>query len=804
MLFILTLREFKTFVEFREPFSLKMVTTFFVLFALYHNLPLRPMNKDVLFHIGFIILLLTLSLGGCYKDPDTTPRLKVTPALVDFEDDTSNTFTIKNIGHQNLNYLIESNSNWIKRLSPNNGELKCNTDFELTVEIDRTKLKAGHNETTLQIKHNGEFVSGGEITLKAFRAVKPSLSLTENDLSELKINTVKATASVIDLGSSNIKEHGYIWSTQPNSLTINSNNSFSNQLGTRTNLGIFETRLTNLKINTTYYIRAYAINEEGIGYSSEVEFKTPDTKFPTAIRLSKTSITEDNSLNALIGTLSTIDPDLSDTHTYTLVSGGTDFNINGDNLQASKSFDFETQNRYTIRIKTEDNKGGTFEQDFTITILDANDNPTQIRLNKSSILENNSLNAVIGNLSTTDQDAGDTHTYTLVSGRADFNINGNNLQASKSFNFETQSSYNIRIRTEDSKGSTFEQGFTITILDANDNPTQITLSKTSIPENNSLNAVIGSLSSTDQDAGDTHTYTLVSGGTDFNINGNNLQASKSFDFETQNSYTIRIRTEDSKGSAFEQNFTITIIDVDEKSFITKWQTTRNNESITIPTVGSGYNYEIDWGDGSRETGKTGNASHTYTTPGIYTVKIAGNFPRIYFNNSSPSAGDNSTKIITIEQWGNIVWASMESAFQGCSNLAGQAKDRPNLSRVTDMGFMFHEATTFNQDIGNWNVANVTNMRRMFSGARAFNQNIGRWNVANVTDMRSMFLGASTFNQDIGGWNVTNVTSMALMFSSARAFNQNIGRWKVANVTNMQSMFRDARAFNQNIGGWNVY
>ena len=37
-------------------------------------------------------------------------------------------------------------------------------------------------------------------------------------------------------------------------------------------------------------------------------------------------------------------------------------------------------------------------------------------------------------------------------------------------------------------------------------------------------------------------------------------------------------------------------------FITKWQTTTDNESITIPTTGTGYNYSVDWGDGSEDTG----------------------------------------------------------------------------------------------------------------------------------------------------------------------------------------------------------
>ena len=78
-----------------------------------------------------------------------------------------------------------------------------------------------------------------------------------------------------------------------------------------------------------------------------------------------------------------------------------------------------------------------------------------------------------------------------------------------------------------------------------------------------------------------------------------------------------------------------------------------------------------------------------------------------------------------------------------------------------MNEMFEKATTFNQDIGEWNVSNVTNMSSMFKGARSFNQDIRRWNVSNVTTMSWMFDNARTFNQDIGGWDVSNVTTTTI-------------------------------------------
>lgn len=288
-------------------------------------------------------------------------------------------------------------------------------------------------------------------------------------------------------------------------------------------------------------------------------------------------------------------------------------------------------------------------------------------------------------------------------------------------------------------------------------------------------------------------YTETDGG------GTSYEAGNIINFADFPSYPITLYIYDGSGTcASEESFqlTLTTPNLPAGAFVTTWETTIANETITIPTlVGGIYNYSVDWGDGTTTTGETGDATHTYTNPGTYYISITGTFPRIYFNNN----GDRE-KILTIEQWGANPWTSMDDAFYGCTNLniTNPSIDNPDLAGVTSLSGMFRNNTSFNGDITNWDVSTITNMSRLFYGSSAFNQDISNWNVSNVINMASMFFNAGVFNQDIGNWDVRNVTNMGTMFSGATIFNQDIGNWNTSSVTNLNRMFTGASNFNQDI------
>ncbi|GAA0716142.1 hypothetical protein GCM10009430_11530 [Aquimarina litoralis] len=238
-------------------------------------------------------------------------------------------------------------------------------------------------------------------------------------------------------------------------------------------------------------------------------------------------------------------------------------------------------------------------------------------------------------------------------------------------------------------------------------------------------------------------------------------------------------------------------------FTSIWDTTQEGTSadneITIPTnPGFTYNYIVDWGDGSTDTNITGDITHTYATAGTYTVKISGDFPAIYFNNT----GDRR-KIIEILEWGIIEWQTMEEAFHGCENLNFDAIDAPDLSSVTSLKNMFRECSVFNGIVNNWDVSTITDISGMFAEAEIFNRPLDNWNTISVTDMSYTFHRARQFNEPLDNWNTASVTNLEYTFSETSRFNQNINSWDVSQVINMSGTFRYTGSYNRPLNNWNV-
>lgn len=214
---------------------------------------------------------------------------------------------------------------------------------------------------------------------------------------------------------------------------------------------------------------------------------------------------------------------------------------------------------YTIS----DNQGGVITQTLNITVEEVNDAPTGITLSSSTLAEN-ADGAIIGDLTVADIDTEDSHTFTVDDARFEV-VNGQlKLVDGQSLDFETEPTVDVNVTATDLAGeSTAPITFTLTITDANDAPTGITLLNNSITEN-ADGAIIGDLTVADVDVGDSHTFTVDD--TRFEVVNGQLKLvdGQSLDYETEQTININIIATDGSGASTSQiPFTLNVTDVAE-------------------------------------------------------------------------------------------------------------------------------------------------------------------------------------------------------------------------------------------------
>ncbi|MFT6214302.1 MAG: hypothetical protein ACJAS3_000694 [Roseivirga sp.] len=292
-----------------------------------------------------------------------------------------------------------------------------------------------------------------------------------------------------------------------------------------------------------------------------------------ATALPNITATEDVLLSSLLNIASFSDVD-RDALTYTATFTGNTW-LSFD--RATNRFTGTPTNNdigvVTVTVTATDGSGTSATGSFTLTIANVNDAPSDISLANLSIAENSTAVAILSAISSVDVDAGDSHSYSFVSGTGSddndsFTINGTNLLTAASFNFESKATLKFRIKSTDAQGGSLEKAFVVNISDVNESPTALNLSALTIAENNNAGASIGTLSTTDPDNDDSHTYAFSSGTGDtdngsFEISSGSLVAKNVLNLEEKASYSVLVTSTDANGLSFTQNFTIAVSNVNE-------------------------------------------------------------------------------------------------------------------------------------------------------------------------------------------------------------------------------------------------
>ena len=106
--------------------------------------------------------------------------------------------------------------------------------------------------------------------VKSFTTSDPSVPTVTTYINSVSNNSATAGGRVVDNGNAEVTEVGFCWGTSHNPTIDGSHSHQSDFLY----LNNFSLKINDLNEGTTYYLRFYAINRKGIGYSEEVSFTT--------------------------------------------------------------------------------------------------------------------------------------------------------------------------------------------------------------------------------------------------------------------------------------------------------------------------------------------------------------------------------------------------------------------------------------------------------------------------------------------------------------------------------------------------
>jgi len=250
---------------------------------------------------------------------------------------------------------------------------------------------------------------------------------------------------------------------------------------------------------------------------------------PTDISISASTVAENSANGTVVGTLNTVDSNIGDTHTYSLIDdAGGRFSISGNQLVVANGslLNFEALDSHVVQVRTTDANGLFFDESFTISLTDANDAPTGTVSITGSLTEGQELTANTTTLADEDdlgafsyqwQQSSDGTTWNNITGATQSTFTPNDPQVNQLLR--------VQVFYSDGGGNatTVTSAATMMIASINDTPTGLPTISGTTTEGQVLTAATGGIADADglstfsyqwqQSADSGTTWTNISGAT---------------------------------------------------------------------------------------------------------------------------------------------------------------------------------------------------------------------------------------------------------------------------------------------------
>ncbi len=222
--------------------------------------------------IKYIVLFVLLALVGCQRDKEMEMAwMKVSNEVIEPRYKSvriSSTIS----SNATINHVVVIISTTPKFSSTTHYTMEKQPDGKYSVAIANLT-----HSTTYYVRYQGSnrWSSLRPTTISEFRTTDtPSIAfVTTSQVTDISYYSATVGGKVTDDGGAEVTERGICYSTSANPTTANT------KITSGSGLGEFTCKLTDLQDSTTYYVRAYAINEKGTAYGEEVSLTTLKAPF---------------------------------------------------------------------------------------------------------------------------------------------------------------------------------------------------------------------------------------------------------------------------------------------------------------------------------------------------------------------------------------------------------------------------------------------------------------------------------------------------------------------------------------------
>ncbi len=475
-----------------------------------------------------------------------------------------------------------------------------NTDNIFAIDPDSGAIVVDDN-TDLDYDTTNSYT----LTLEVGDGVNTSMTETVT----ITVTDVNDLAPVIDLsqtfnateGDANGTSLGFVTGVDPDTGVLQNwqitdvNSPFAIDAATG-ELTISDTTLLDFESQQTY-TATVVVNDgafDSVPQTITVNLADANDETPTVTPSQTFDVSELDPTSTSIGFIAGTDPDTVGTlQNWTILSG--DDGVIGIDAATGELFiaddtnlDFEVKNQYTLTVSVGDGVQTSATETVIVTITDENDNAPVVDTGLNfTVPEDIASGLGVGTVTATDADTNTTYTWSLTDNAGGrFSIDpgtGELLVANTTLlDFETATTHTVEVMASDGLNDSTPQTVTINLTDVNDTAPVVDLNQSfTIAEDQANNSIVGTVTASDLDTNTVLSWALTNdAGGRFTIDqdtGEILVLDTSLlDFETSQSHTVTVVTNDGLQDSVPEDVTINLTDVND----------------TAPVVDSGQSFTI--------------------------------------------------------------------------------------------------------------------------------------------------------------------------------------------------------------------